>query len=96
MSALVGTVSACQLRIVSSAAQGVPAWSPAEYRAEPLLIPDLSLVRPDDQLAVFGTFNPVGPTLNVLGVLWLGDGRYLLVNWMQPAQRPRAPRTSCR
>ena len=70
-------------RIVASAAEGVPAWSPDEYRAEPLPIPDLALVDPDLQLAVFGTFNPVGPTLNVLGALWLGDGRYLLANWMR-------------
>ena len=70
-------------RIVASAAEGVPAWSPDEYRAEPLPIPDLGLIDPDHQLAVFGTFNPVGPTLNVLGALWLGDGRYLLASWMR-------------
>ena len=70
-------------RIVASAADDVPTWSPDEYGEEPLPTPDLGLVDPDHPLAVFGTFNPVGPTLNVLGALWLADGRYLLASWMR-------------
>jgi hypothetical protein len=69
--------------IVASVAQTVPAWSPDEYRAEPVSSPDLGRVDPDIQLAVFGTFNPAGPTLNVIGALLLADGRYLLANWMR-------------
>ena len=41
------------------------------------------MMDPDVRLAVFGTFNPVGPTFNTIGVLELADGRYLLANWMR-------------
>ena len=70
-------------RIVTDAAVGIPAWSSEEYRADPAPVTDLGRVDPDYQLAIYGTFNPVGPTLNVLGALGLGDGRYLLANWMR-------------
>jgi hypothetical protein len=70
--------------IVAGAAESTPEWSPEEYRAGELVSGRvLRTVDPDVRLAVFGTFNPVGPTLNTIGVLELADGRYLLANWMR-------------
>ena len=69
--------------IVASVMESLPVWSPDEYRAEQLSSPGLRRVDPDVQLAVFGTFNPAGPTLNTIGALELVDGRYLLSNWMR-------------
>lgn len=69
--------------VVAAAAAATPEWSPKEQLAEEEPGQELRLVDPDVLLAVFGTFNPFGPTLNAIGALDLGDGRYLLANWMR-------------
>jgi hypothetical protein len=79
--------------IVARAAQDTPEWSPDEYRAEPAEDgPALRTIDPDVLLAVFGTFNPAGPSLDTIGVGGLADGRYLLAHWMRhpfsPSYRP--------
>jgi hypothetical protein len=74
--------------IIAGAAQDTPEWSPDESRADPEDGQVLRTVDPDVLLAVFGTFNPAGPTLNTIGVIGLADGRYLLAHWMR---HPSAP-----
>lgn len=69
--------------IIAGAAQDTPEWSPDESRAELEDGQVLRTVDPDVLLAVFGTFNPAGPTLNTIGVIGLADGRYLLAHWMR-------------
>jgi len=38
---------------------------------------------PDLELGVWGIFNPVGPTLTQIGLIDVGDGRHLFVEWMR-------------
>jgi hypothetical protein len=69
--------------IIAGAAQDTAEWSPDESPAELEDGQVLRTVDPDVLLAVFGTFNPAGPTLNTIGVIGLADGRYLLAHWMR-------------
>ena len=76
----------------TSAAETVAGWLPGQPAPEAANEASLIRVGPDMMLAIFGTFNPMGPTLNVLGTCRLGDGQHLLVNWMRhpfsPEYRP--------
>ena len=69
--------------IVAAVAESTPEWRPDESWTEPEPGQVLRTLDPDVRLAVFGTFNPVGPTLNTIGILELTGGRYLLANWMR-------------
>lgn len=78
-------------QIIEFAAETAADWVPGQPAPEPVDIPDLIRVDPDGfwGLAVFGTFNPMGPTLNVLGTCQLADGRHLLANWMRHPFSPQ-------
>jgi hypothetical protein len=78
--------------IVARAARGTPEWPGDGPENGPEDGAALRTVDPDVLLAVFGTFNPAGPSLDTIGVVELADGRYLLAHWLRhpssPSYRP--------
>lgn len=78
-------------QIIEFAAEQAADWVPGQPAPEPVEIRDLVRVDPNGfwGLAFFGTFNPMGPTLNVIGTCELKDGRFLLANWMRHPFSPQ-------
>ena len=72
-----------KMEMSSFIADTVEGWSPGQPAPSPAENTSLGRIDPDLQVAIFGTFNPMGPTLSVLGVCELNDGRYLLANWVR-------------